>query len=450
MLLRVCTKPQSAIRGEASFLFFYQGSRLLKLNRVPSPASKALQAALPSPGAGIETLSPSDSEVFVNSGAASQIIGFGTASRQDFSEKLTHDRKVRLLQLFFRYIHPIWPILYKPMYDSLEFSQLLTRIPGVLISAMLSISVLLDDSEETQHPALSKHDQAQLFFKQALTLLSDTEDGSTAQHILATKPTILHCQVLTILALQQYGIAAFSQAGILCGVAAAMAIDLQLHRKSETDSPIEVEVGSRLWWNIYVLEKMLSCEMNRPMILRAEEVDASFPSVHESDEFEFYSGWMLQNMPVQISSEPLKLHTISSFHTSIRLSMIIEKISRQIYSVTARDRIRKNRVEGEEARLRLWAELQDWERALECSSLKLDVSEALTTGNPVIVTNYVVRRTSKFPYLILIASSTCGRRRSYSTGLSLSNGKAAVGRRAAQPQKAIRLKCASFPPIKSV
>jgi hypothetical protein len=325
---------------------------------VPSPASKALEAAkLPSFG-GSESFSPSASKNVNESGPPPQAIGFRPTSRQDPLEKLTDERIGRLLQIFFRYIHPIWPILYKPMYDSLDSSQLLRAIPRALASAMLSISVLLEDSGETEHPQSSKHEQAQHFFKQSLKLLSDTEDDPTSQHILETKPTILHCQTLTILALQQHGIAAFSQAGTLCGVAAAMAIDLQLHRIFAIGASIEVEIRSRLWWNIYVLEKMFFCEMSRPMILRAEEADTPFPSVDESDEFELYSGLTLQgNLPLQHNSEPLKLHTISSFHTTIRLSMIIEKISRQIYSVTARDRIRNNRLEGEETRLRLWAEL---------------------------------------------------------------------------------------------
>jgi hypothetical protein len=57
--------------------------------------------------------------------------------------------------------------------------------------------------------------------------------------------------------------------------------------------------------------------------------------------------------------------------------------------VRARQRIRENRQIGEETRLHLWAELQEWERSMEVSPLKLDTSENLSSP-PVVVTNYVV------------------------------------------------------------
>ncbi|KAE9367145.1 hypothetical protein N431DRAFT_548759 [Stipitochalara longipes BDJ] len=332
--------------------------------RLPSPASKALLATGLPPITETQTFGPT------------------TSRGEDTLPRINNDRASRLLQIFFGHIHPIWPILYKPMYSSADCPQLLATLPGALINAMLSISVLLDASEEIRHDELSKHDTAHHFFKQALKLASKDEHVETSEELLATKPTILRCQVFTILALQQHSIAAFSQAGILCSVAAAMAIDLQLHRRSEASTSVEVEVNSRLWWSIYVLEKMLSWEMSRPMILRAEEADAPFPSVNESDEFEFSS------TPLSIGMEPLKLHTISSFHTSIRLCMIIENISRQVYSVTARNTIRSNPTKGEQTRQHLWTELQRWENGLESSPLRLDLGDTLSSG-PVIVTNYV-------------------------------------------------------------
>jgi hypothetical protein len=290
----------------------------------------------------------------------------------------------RLLQTYFRYIHPIWPVLYKPLYNSLDSTQLLDILPRALVHAISAIAVLLEDPQD------SKHEQAQNFFAQALIALEKQEDGRKSRSIFSTKPSILQCQVFTILALQQHSIAAYSQAGTLCGVAATMAIDLQLHRKSDTDNYMDIEIKSRLWWSVYVLEKMLSCEMGRPTILRAEEADALFPSVDESDEFEFYSGsTQAGTMTGQTKLPPSKLRTISAFHTSIRLAIIMENVSRQIYGVKARQRIRENRQLGEGTRLHLWAELQEWERLIELSPLKLDISENLSSP-PAIVTNYVV------------------------------------------------------------
>jgi len=293
--------------------------------------------------------------------------------------------KSQLFQTYFRFIHPIWPILYKPLYDTLNHAELMDVLPTPLINAMFSIAVpLLDSVDDISH---SKNDQAHQFFLEALRSLREYESPHGNQSILAMKPTIVHCQVLTILALQQHGIAAFSQAGMLCAVAVSMAIDLQLHTESSTDTYVEAQTKSRVWWTVYVLEKMLSCEMSRPALLRSEESDTPFPSVEESDEYEFFSG-AFQAKTNNATPHPLKLRTISAFHTSIRIAMIMEEVSRHIYSISARKKIREDREFGEQTRFRIWAQLNDYEQALESSPLRLDKS-GQSPVIPVMVTNYI-------------------------------------------------------------
>jgi hypothetical protein len=256
---------------------------------------------------------------------------------------------------------------------------------------MLSIASSIQDIGPQDESTLTKSERANHFFTQAIiSLQKQNPTCDESPSILVMEPSLIHCQVLTILALQQHGIAAFSQAGLLCGVATTMATDLKLHRRSDLDSSTEVEIKSRLWWGIYVLEKMLSCEMSRPTILRLEESDTPFPSVEESDEFELYSGTAYgSHATSQKRFEPLKLRIMSAFHTSIKLTMIMEDISRQIYSVAARQRIRDDRQYGEETRLKLWAQLQAWESMMQTSQLKLDISDRFSSV-PVTVLNYVV------------------------------------------------------------
>lgn len=302
---------------------------------------------------------------------------------QSILSEISSILRTRLFQTYFRCIHPIWPILYKPLYDTLNHAELMDVLPIPLINAMFSIAVpLLDSDDDISH---SKNDQAHQFFLEALRSLREYESPNGNQSIFAIQPTIIHCQVLTILALQQHGIAAFSQAGMLCAVAVSMAIDLRLHIESVTDTYIEAQTKSRVWWSVYVLEKMLSCEMSRPTLLRSEESDTPFPSVEESDEYEFFSEASQTN---NVKPRSLKLRTISAFHTSIRIAMLMEEVSRQIYSIGARKKIREDRVFGEETRLRIWAQLKDYEQALESSPLKLDISRQGPVI-PVTVTNYV-------------------------------------------------------------
>jgi len=221
-----------------------------------------------------------------------------------------------------------------------------------------------------------------------LELLQVSGEGGTQQFGNVLTPSITNCQVLTILSLQQHGTAEYSRAGVLCGLASAMAIEMRLHRALESNDPIKGEVHSRLWWNLYVLEKMISCEMGRPVLLRREETDCPYPSADEADEFELMS-MNFGRGPAPFLNTPIKLRSISGLHTTIQLSFIMERIAREIYGVAARKRIREDQAVGEAKRQELQYVLQDWEREMDASPLRLDLSKSLTSV-PASVTNYVV------------------------------------------------------------
>ncbi|XMA18220.1 hypothetical protein WAI453_011011 [Rhynchosporium graminicola] len=260
-----------------------------------------------------------------------------------------------------------------------------------LVAAIFSIASCVDSpTQQPRNAVMQKCPEPRQFLQEAFDILQ-RGDGSKEPHLIhALEPSITACQVLTILCLQQHGVAEYGQAAILCSVAAAMAIDLRMHRLDESDDPIQLEVKSRLWWNIYILDKMISCDMGKPVLLRAEECDCPYPSTSEADEFELMSTQAEgQNNPGQFKNTSIKLRTISGFHTSITLSMIFERVCREIYGIAARKAIRENQLAGQAKRLELWAALKEWERQMEASPLRLDLSESLTSV-PAAITNYVV------------------------------------------------------------
>jgi hypothetical protein len=195
---------------------------------------------------------------------------------------ISADVSKRLFQAYFESIHPMWPLLYKPLYTSIDYTYPSPSIPEALVLAIFSIGSCVDGvrfpktrsengSQQTEHCPEPKE-----FFEESFNILQQGGENlpRSAIHVLA--PTITTCQVLVILALQQHGVAEYARAAILCGLASAMAIELHLHRVYEPDEPVEREIRSRLWWNLYILEKMLSGEQGRPFILRAEESDCEF------------------------------------------------------------------------------------------------------------------------------------------------------------------------------
>lgn len=101
----------------------------------------------------------------------------------------------------------------------------------------------------------------ELLFESALLALQRFDNGKSEYHPLnVLKPSVEICQALTILALQQHGVAESASAALLCGMASAMAIELSLYKAMSSESdPTQGQVCSRLWWNIFLLDKMMAC-----------------------------------------------------------------------------------------------------------------------------------------------------------------------------------------------
>lgn len=65
----------------------------------------------------------------------------------------------------------------------------------------------------------------------------------------------------------------------LLGLALRMAVNMGMHRSFGADSlhPHVRELRNRLWWSVYVAERIFSVEMGRPLAINDAEIDAPFP-----------------------------------------------------------------------------------------------------------------------------------------------------------------------------
>ena len=312
---------------------------------------------------------------------------------------VTPGQSVQLFERYFRHIHPIWPLLYKPIYDPIGYHGLSEHLPKCVVFAIYAIASCLHDEQEldlttavasegTTTPPLDS--SANHFFESALLELQCGKQGKRDLSMMhALRPSVSYCQTLTILALQQHGVAEFTRASLFCSLAATMAIDLRLHRSAGQPGSVEREVGSRLWWNIYVLEKMMSFEMSRPMAWRFDEADAPFPSTQESDEFELFKPPSQGGQDSRGTTPLQKLQTLTAFHTTIDLCRLMERISCDIYSLRARQLIKQSPASGDATRMELWRDVQDWRLQRQNSSLSLDLGRDGVTL-PVVMTNHVV------------------------------------------------------------
>lgn len=264
-------------------------------------------------------------------------------------------------------------------------------MPSALVAAIFAIASCIDrPSQYTPNTIVQKYPTPEEFLDDALHALQAGADGREGQMINALTPSITACQVLTILSLQQHGVAEFARAATLSSLASGMAIDLRLHRHSEADDAIQAEIKSRLWWNLYILDKLIANEMGKPIFLRTEDTDCPVPSAEEADEFELMYTKASTATAHGARRLAIKLRTISGLHSTIALCKNIERIIREVYGVNVRKAIRDDQVAGEAKRMELWLILQEWERDMETSPLRLDLSKDLTSV-PAAITNYVVR-----------------------------------------------------------
>jgi hypothetical protein len=327
--------------------------------------------------------------------------GFGRNETGSLLALLSPSQTESLFRTYFTCIHPVWPLLYKPIYDSIPLSELAGRLPKALVYAIFAISSCLQNYNPSKSPErimsqLPSHTQsgaagvAEQYVHAAVLELQRGENIEQGPSLVtALNPTISNCQVLTVLALQQHGVAEFARAGIFCTLAGSMAFELRLHRNTLSHSEVEKEVACRLWWNIFILDKMLATEMGRPTTLRAEDSDAPYPSISESDEYELFTLAQQRGLRENESVPVIKLRTISMFHTTINFSKIMEKVVRDIYGLTSRELLRKDRVLGDNTRMALSQELEELERNTETATLIFDMDKR-PLAPPAAVTNYVV------------------------------------------------------------
>jgi hypothetical protein len=197
------------------------------------------------------------------------------------------------------------------------------------------------------------------------------------------------CQALVILALQQHGLGEASNAASLCSLAAGMAIDLRLNEALPSDSDhTRTQIASRLWWNLYVLDKMVEIERGRPFRLRLEDTNTPWPSTLEADEYQ------LVKVPHTKTSVNIttKTFAMTGFEKTIELVVIIESIGNKICSVNSKRRICNDLRAADRERLQLLHQLQDYEKSLERSNLALGARESFRPVVPAVaIINAVVR-----------------------------------------------------------
>ncbi|OCF39477.1 hypothetical protein I317_06695 [Kwoniella heveanensis CBS 569] len=231
----------------------------------------------------------------------------------------------QLLPLYFTHVHNVWPLIYKPTFNAY------TASPPLLLS-MLAIASCVTISSAS--PTGSEE---------------DGYDFPSARLFRMAEQSVYECrnecridliQSLVLLSLRQTGCGDKQSASTYAGRACCMALNMGLNlapnpigrntgpSRSHNDT-VEKEIRSRVYWNVYVLDKGLSEETGRPFLLTYRRTTTPLPSIEELEEYET---WPPPTLTASAPSHrathivPRRGYVMSCFAWTCRLAMIVEDI----------------------------------------------------------------------------------------------------------------------------
>ena len=289
-------------------------------------------------------------------------------------KKLSIEAIDQLLTIYQSFVHLHWPIIYLPSFSSLRALE--TSHP-LLFHAVLAVAAGTQESSDAQ--ATSAHHSAPRSAARARAprvcrpgTAAEFVDYLQNQVHKQDLPTTLETiQVLVLLALVEMGGGATSDAYMHATTACVLAIDLGLHRRlsaSRSAQPARPEEKQRVLWGCYVLDKTLAAALERPMMLRRNDLDVDLPSTEERDEYDLFvndrSRHYIARDRVSTMAD-VKCRCISSFRAHCELMMRLEQILHDVYSPKAKRDRKAGETQGYmQSVVKLDAQLKSWRTSL--------------------------------------------------------------------------------------
>ncbi|KAJ2724225.1 hypothetical protein GGI07_002095 [Coemansia sp. Benny D115] len=205
------------------------------------------------------------------------------------------DEKTRLLTLYFRYVHPGFPILYKSHFLKTALSKDNTQSPA-LMSAVYAAASTYKAREATNETELAKvRIEMVVHFQRAKLYLDE-------QYTLNTTATIL---TLLLMSVYEQGTMS-TRSWLYSGMAVRKAYDMGLHRDvgaaknnlTSVVSDTEAEIRQRAWWGCYIMDIMVSATLGRPTTIRDFTFDAPYPTNYGEDDDELWLESSIPSAPV--------------------------------------------------------------------------------------------------------------------------------------------------------
>ncbi|KAJ7070780.1 fungal-specific transcription factor domain-containing protein [Mycena amicta] len=248
-----------------------------------------------------------------------------------------------LLQLYFAYVHPVFPLVHKtrflteyntsPVHSPTEGTQPSVKpepaqkYSPLLLLSMFAISARFSEQDTPLPPKGKMWEAGGKYFLAAKNIL--------AKVLHRSRPST--CQALLLLGYREFGIGSMEQGWIYIGMAIRMAIDLGLncnlvHWRSGTGdrtlfSMEETQTRRQIWWACCAADRYGSMYMGRPIAIHDDDFDTPLPDDEDEQPWETFTprGLGAHNPGI----------TLASFRATGKLALILGSVITHIYPVRA-------------------------------------------------------------------------------------------------------------------
>jgi hypothetical protein len=181
-----------------------------------------------------------------------------------------------LIGVFFDECHHILPTLSKSMF----YDQL--KVKGPLVTPLLLNIIYAHAAKRINNPQFRSEPtnpstQGDLFYNRARRLVDDFLDVPRISTVIA----LLYMAVYDCDHVPQTGAKIrSSRAWMYSGMAIRMCFELGLHTANYSSqmSQCDIELRKRVLWTCFVMDKLESCTMERPWMLKSKDIALDFPT----------------------------------------------------------------------------------------------------------------------------------------------------------------------------
>ncbi|TFK49703.1 hypothetical protein OE88DRAFT_1736693 [Heliocybe sulcata] len=258
-------------------------------------------------------------------------------------EMPTREYQEHLINVYFTYIHPWFPIVHKRRFlEQFRSNPNLPENPSSVTSTQTVSKALLLTmlaTAERYYGTQGSPPPAGVMSEAGCDIA-----GAGREVIMRTihhsHPSI--CQSLLLLGIREFAIGSTEQGWLYTGMAIRMAYDLGLNREPDNWKFDDWEMFDdddkatrrAIWWACLMVDRHMSAFLGRPVSIQAEDYDVALPDAAGADEAELWQP--IQGDPFPGSFVPVRASVMECFNCAASLSTIMGEIVKELYPVRRR------------------------------------------------------------------------------------------------------------------